>query len=601
MKESYLKFLNLDFNGLNEQDLDHLLYLYFDGKLDIEEDLFYKNYELFLNSFIKNNLELLSDNKKELSNKIGYYIFCLYGKEKFEKYLTDLNLKQFKFKQFALYVPNTKTEKEKLPIHMQKLYDYYHYQVLKEKYKNIDETKMKEAFEIIFCVDNSTEKWQSIQRKKAFMEREKINDKTFKDYIYIYGFAHTLLKGEVLEHYFIKYSSYYSSGINLRNFELNTFDEDYWKNLNGVKDRDLQLELLINSILCINNLNELKEFIYNNHISETAIHLTYNNQYIKGKYSNKKEEIIEKVKQANIELEKEYKYTSVSKIISMIEKTNDEELIYKIINSNDKYRVNYKIRDFIAHYRLLQSKQERDQIEKELNTKINKALQRIKEEKKKEKNQPLDDKILKEFHQLLEEDNLTLKDFSKKNGFSYSKTLICFKKLQNDNPDLYHKIKSHIDDPKRQKFKVILEKINKICDEIIHGIDLEDGTKREFDILDYYSKTRVNIDDFSKLYPKSGNFSVEDRRKIVQFLQKNKSNMYFNINQELDSKTILLVHGEMHEVTKDEKLSTIEYLKSKNLPLYYAVYSVALRRYLNGILFDKKENKLKVLKNSGSK
>lgn len=77
--------------------------------------------------------------------------------------------------------------------------------------------------------------------------------------------------------------------------------------------------------------------------------------------------------------------------------------------------------------------------------------------------------------------------------------------------------------------------------------------------------------------------------------------MYFNINQELDSKTILLVHGEMHEVTKDEKLSTIEYLKSKNLPLYYAVYSVALRRYLNGILFDKKENKLKVLKNSGSK
>ena len=95
MRESCLKFLDLDFNDLNEQDLDHLLYLYFDGKLEIEEDLFYKNYELALDSFIKNHRDSFLNDKKELSNKMGYYIFCLYGKEKLEKYLTDLNLTSF--------------------------------------------------------------------------------------------------------------------------------------------------------------------------------------------------------------------------------------------------------------------------------------------------------------------------------------------------------------------------------------------------------------------------------------------------------------------------------------------------------------------------
>ncbi len=73
------------------------------------------------------------------------------------------------------------------------------------------------------------------------------------------------------------------------------------------------------------------------------------------------------------------------------------------------------------------------------------------------------------------------------------------------------------------------------------------------------------------------------------------------MNQELDSKVVLLVHGEMHEVTKDEKLSTMEYLKRNNIPLYYTVYNVALRKFLNGNLVVKEEDKTKVLKNSGSK
>ena len=178
--------------------------------------------------------------------------------------------------------------------------------------------------------------------------------------------------------------------------------------------------------------------------------------------------------------------------------------------------------------------------------------------------------------------------------------MICFQILKQDNPSFYNEIKRHLDDLGSRKYKIILTNINKICDEIIHGINLKDGTKKEFDLLDYYLKTKLTFDEFNRLYTQSDDFSINDRRKIAQFLTKVKSNTYFNINQELESKTVLLVNNEMHTVTKDEKLSTIEYLKSKNIPLYYSVYCVALRRFVNGTLVDKEESKenVNILKKS---
>ena len=596
MRESCLKFLDLDFNDLNEQDLDHLLYLYFDGKLEIEEDLFYKNYELALDSFIKNHRDSFLNDKKELSNKMGYYIFCLYGKEKLEKYLTDLNLTQDYMNHFSFYISNNK-EKKNVPDYYRKLNDYFYNQLLKEKYKNVDETKMKEAFDIFFDVDNFTERYQLIQRKKAFMEREKIDEQVFKDYVCVYGFEHTSLKETIRKVYSSKYSSYKTLGVNTHALP---FYQDSSQHLTAS-------EVVISSLLNTNDLTVLKNIVYDLSLSSSTIYLIYDyHKYIRDKYSSEKEKIIEKVNKATLELEKDYKYISVSKILSIMEKTNDEELIYQIVKNN--INKNFEISKFIRMYRTLKSKKEKEQLEDELTFKMKRALYRIKNEERREKEinkeRHLKDeniKIIHSFSQLLESENLTLKEFAQKNGFSYSKTLMCFESLKEFQPDFYNKIKKHLDDPKKREFKTILEKINKICYEIIHGVDLEDGTTREFDILDYYSKTNFNYTEFNKLYPKSGHYSVEEKRKIVKFLQKIKSMTYFNMNQELDSKVVLLIHGEMHEVTKDEKLSTMEYLKRNNIPLYYTVYNVALRKFLNGNLVVKEENKTRALKNSGSK
>lgn len=582
MQESYLKLSNLDFSEFNIVDFDNLLDLYFSNQLDIDEDLFYHNYALALDSFIKNNRSLFGNDNKELSNKLGYYIFCLYGKNVLRKYLVDLNIEHNYMSKISAFNSQSCEERNDLPIYIYKLNRYFFYRLLEEKYYNIDMMKMKEAFDIFFNVDNFTERYQSIQRKKAFIEREHIDEKTFKDYVCIYGFEHTSLKDTIQDVYVSQASSYRNYGLNFQ--EVGSV---FQKRKNTII-----------TLLNMNNLDDLKLFVYSGNITDATIYLIYDHDvYISKVYSNNKDEIIEKVNKATLELEKEYKYVSISKIMSIIEKTDDEDLIYKIVKNNQNKK--YDVQKFISRYRLLKSEQEQKQIEKELKFKINKAFQRIKDNEKRKKEaifKAENIKIIKAFHQLLDvdADYLSLKEFAKKNGFSYSRTMICFQKLKQDNPSFYNEIKRHLDDLKRRKYKIILTNINKICDEIIHGINLKDGTKKEFDLLDYYLKTKLTFDEFSKLYPQSDDFSINDRRKIAQFLTKIKSNAYFNINQELESKTVLLVSNEMYTVTKDEKLSTIEYLKSKNIPLYYSVYCVALRRLVNGTLVDKEESKKSV-------
>lgn len=582
MQESYLKLSNLDFSEFNIVDFDNLLDLYFSNQLDIDEDLFYHNYALALDSFIKNNRSLFGNDNKELSNKLGYYIFCLYGKNVLRKYLVDLKIEHNYMSKISAFNSQSCEERNDLPIYIYKLNRYFFYRLLEEKYYNIDMMKMKEAFDIFFNVDNFTERYQSIQRKKAFIEREHIDEKTFKDYVCIYGFEHTSLKDTIQDVYVSQASSYRNYGLNFQ--EVGSV---FQKRKNTII-----------TLLNMNNLDDLKLFVYSGNITDATIYLIYDHDvYISKVYSNNKDEIIEKVNKATLELEKEYKYVSISKIMSIIEKTDDEDLIYKIVKNNQNKK--YDVQKFISRYRLLKSEQEQKQIEKELKFKINKVFQRIKDNEKRKKEaifKAENIKIIKAFHQLLDvdADYLSLKEFAKKNGFSYSRTMICFQKLKQDNPSFYNEIKRHLDDLKRRKYKIILTNINKICDEIIHGINLKDGTKKEFDLLDYYLKTKLTFDEFSKLYPQSDDFSINDRRKIAQFLTKIKSNAYFNINQELESKTVLLVNNEMHTVTKDEKLSTIEYLKSKNIPLYYSVYCVALRRLVNGTLVDKEESKKSV-------
>lgn len=45
-----------------------------------------------------------------------------------------------------------------------------------------------------------------------------------------------------------------------------------------------------------------------------------------------------------------------------------------------------------------------------------------------------------------------------------------------------------------------------------------------------------------------------------------------------------MINNNPYEVTKEEKLKVINFLKDKEIPLYTKVYKQALKRYVNGDL-----------------
>lgn len=143
-----------------------------------------------------------------------------------------------------------------------------------------------------------------------------------------------------------------------------------------------------------------------------------------------------------------------------------------------------------------------------------------------------------------------------------------------------------------QRYAVVTEKVKKMKDQILHGVLLENNTVRPFDYLDYKLSTKLDEKSFKQFI--SSTSSNVEIRAIYDFFAKNRFRGNIRIEQILNGKTIFNVHGEAHEVSMEEKLVTIEFLKEHHLVQGSVVddklYSVALRRCVNGTLFDVKED-----------
>ena len=142
----------------------------------------------------------------------------------------------------------------------------------------------------------------------------------------------------------------------------------------------------------------------------------------------------------------------------------------------------------------------------------------------------------------------------------------------------------------------LLNKVNSIADNIINGIELEDGRKRNFEILDYFLSTKLDFNDFINLYNKNRNIDIESLIAIKTFFAKNKLTNKLNIKQELDGTTIFMIDDSPYEVSKEEKQAVLNYLRFKDIPLYIKVYKQALKRYVNGDLIIDNSNEKKIVK-----
>lgn len=144
------------------------------------------------------------------------------------------------------------------------------------------------------------------------------------------------------------------------------------------------------------------------------------------------------------------------------------------------------------------------------------------------------------------------------------------------------------------RFAPIASKIDKIVEYIMNGIQLDDNTTREFDYLDYKLMTKLEFNDFKKIACKCADANIV--RAVSKFIGKNNKNSKTNVRSILQTQTIVGYGTDKeHEITEEEKLATIEFLKhnhliSNNGTVDSKIYNIALKRYLTGTLFDEKYN-----------
>ena len=272
-----------------------------------------------------------------------------------------------------------------------------------------------------------------------------------------------------------------------------------------------------------------------------------------------------------------------------------------IVKNNITYLTNDNVERFITIYRAVLDDKKKQELVEDLLKKIEIAKESIKKdnaafkalgvERRKEN---LYNSI--DFNIFLSTDIKSKDDFCNLTGLSESNFNTLLSMLEVRDNDLYLKIKEKIIALKGQRYAVLLNKVTSIADNIINGIELEDGRKRNFEILDYFLSTKLDFNDFINLYNKNRNIDIESLIAIKTFFAKNKLTNKLNIKQELDGTTIFMIDDSPYEVSKEEKQAVLNYLRFKDIPLYIKVYKQALKRYVNGDLIIDNSNEKKIVK-----
>ena len=111
--------------------------------------------------------------------------------------------------------------------------------------------------------------------------------------------------------------------------------------------------------------------------------------------------------------------------------------------------------------------------------------------------------------------------------------------------------------------------------------------KDDFTMMDYYTYTKLPVNDFRKIVEKICENTKEVRDLLLMIKVGNNSLPRISKVSQLRTKTI--ISG--REVTKEEKEKIFDYLEENNYP--DDVFKIALRKYLDGTLFTSKTLGLK--------
>lgn len=140
------------------------------------------------------------------------------------------------------------------------------------------------------------------------------------------------------------------------------------------------------------------------------------------------------------------------------------------------------------------------------------------------------------------------------------------------------KSKSFIQKIEERENQYFIDELNYIAEEIINN--------ENFDIIDYYLATKLNIDDFMKKVPSAiqiNDFAQKNFERTYRRFQMNTSNPRItSLNKQQELKVNRIIKGYL--VTPEDKEAIFKYLEEEQIPLNTFTYRAALNRLVSGNL-----------------
>lgn len=189
---------------------------------------------------------------------------------------------------------------------------------------------------------------------------------------------------------------------------------------------------------------------------------------------------------------------------------------------------------------------------------------------------------INELNKLINSDFILIDQYAKTNGIDLKYLKSCINLVEKNGSETYSLYVNKLKEVEQRNFNLFGTSIKELINMIKTGILVGDDKYRPFDLMDYYTYTKVSFEEV--LYVAKSICNSDEIRILKTFTSTNTHNFVFDKVAAIEIKTTILVDGIKKEITDDEKNFAIDYLEANEIPICSKTYSLALVRYANGKL-----------------
>ena len=187
---------------------------------------------------------------------------------------------------------------------------------------------------------------------------------------------------------------------------------------------------------------------------------------------------------------------------------------------------------------------------------------------------------------------ISVDQYCKDTGISYQKFQQAIASVKVDDVNLYNYFYDYITRVQKDNYLTIKNMWEEIKIKIINGIELNNGSNRQFDLLDYFEITNLLPNDFYIIMTEkkieNDTFALRKFKTFVNnclldhILRPEQIELFYkqvyqyNLKKDENGN---LIPNSGNIISYDDKVNIIEYLRSNNIPLYNRVLLIALSRF----------------------